>query len=105
KRRQAGQHDKPNLPECQPVLDLRGEMVPVAAGLFARLPAPEKLRIAARLHPSPALRERVAEGGSPRQGEGLTVSAMPSVFTLILPAHRAGPLPLPQCRRGAIARA
>ena len=43
--RQAGQHDDQDLPERQPVLDLRREVVPGAAGLLARLSAAEELSI------------------------------------------------------------
>src|SRR4051794_23516474 len=47
-------------------------------------------------NPSPAPRERVAAGLSPRTGEGPSLRQA----TLTLPALCAGPLPLPQCGRG-----
>ena len=43
RRRQAGAAHDQDLPERQPVLDLRREVVPGAAGLFARLSAAEEL--------------------------------------------------------------
>ena len=51
------QHTIKTYPECQPVLDLRREVVPGAAGLFARLSAAEELMLMLP-YTSPAARER-----------------------------------------------
>ena len=76
-RPQALEQDHQDLPRRQPVLDLRREEVPRAAGLFARLPAAERLRAACidpRAHrtrfPSPACGGGCVSGGDSRANAG-----------------------------------
>ena len=75
--RQARQHDDQDLPERQPVLDLRREVVPGAAGLLARLSAAQGLIGRRRPHVNRSAHEPLAAGGQQRRRSAACCSCSP----------------------------